>query len=53
LDITVMDKDEGTVTGDFIGKVKTSITPGDKKVNIEGPLFRRNRGAFSLKVCKI
>lgn len=51
LEITVMDKDEGTVTDDFIGKVKISLIPGEQKANIEGPLFRRHRGTFSLNVC--
>lgn len=50
LEITVMDKDEGSPTDSFIGKVKIDITPGDRKVDIEGPLFRHDRGAFSLKV---
>jgi len=48
LEITVMDKDEGTLTDDFIGKVKMDVRPGYRKVDIEGPLFRR--GAFSLQV---
>lgn len=48
--IKVMDKDEGSVTDDFIGQIKTSVTPGTKELEIEGPVFRRSRGTFWLKV---
>ncbi|KAJ3502768.1 hypothetical protein NLJ89_g8737 [Agrocybe chaxingu] len=47
--ITVMDKDEGSVHDDYIGKLKTSVTPGTKEVEIEGPVFRRSRGHFWVK----
>jgi len=48
--IKVMDKDEGSVTDDFIGQIKTSVTPGAKELEIEGPIFRRSRGSFWLKI---
>ncbi|CAA7261022.1 unnamed protein product [Cyclocybe aegerita] len=48
--ITVMDKDEGSVHDDYIGKLKTSVTPGTKEVEIEGPVFRRSRGDFWVKI---
>ncbi|KAF8162624.1 hypothetical protein B0H34DRAFT_692165 [Crassisporium funariophilum] len=50
LELTILDKDEGAVTDDFIGKVKTSVTQGAKEVEIEGPVFRRSRGTFWLKI---
>ena len=48
--IKVMDKDVGSVTDDFIGTVKTSVSAGAKEADIEGPLIRRSRGTFWLKV---
>ena len=51
--IKIMDKDQGSVTDDFIGSVKTSVDAGEKEHDIEGPpsLFRRKRGTIWFKVC--
>ena len=48
--IKVMDKDEGSMTDDFIGTVKAGISAGAKEADIEGVLFGRSRGTFWLKV---
>lgn len=45
-----MDKDEGAMTDDYIGEFETSIASGAKEAEITGPMFRRNRGTFWLKV---
>jgi hypothetical protein len=47
-----MDKDDGSLTDDFIGSVKTSVAAGAKEVEIEGPLLklRSSRGTFWFKV---
>jgi hypothetical protein len=50
LHVEVLDKDDGAPHDDYIGKFKTSIAPGAKEAEIEGPLFRRDRGTFWLKV---
>ena len=52
LEIKVMDKDQGSVTDDFIGTVKTDVSAGEKEFDIEGPpsLFRRSRGSIWFKV---
>ncbi|KXN87035.1 putative ADP-ribosylation factor GTPase-activating protein AGD11 [Leucoagaricus sp. SymC.cos] len=50
LKITVMDKDEGAVTDDFVGEFETSVAAGAKEAEIVGPLFRRERGTFWLKI---
>lgn len=49
--VEVLDKDVGAPHDDFIGKFKTSVAPGAKEAEIEGPIFRRDRGTFWLKVC--
>ena len=51
--IKVLDKDQGSVTDDFIGTVKTSVSAGAKEADIKGPLLRRSRGTFWLKVRRI
>jgi hypothetical protein len=50
--IKIMDKDQGSVTDDYIGTVKTGVTAGEIEFDIEGPprLFRRSRGTFWFKV---
>ena len=48
--VEVFDKDDGAPHDDYIGKFKTTITAGAKEAEIEGPLLRRNRGTFWLKV---
>ncbi|TFK45912.1 hypothetical protein OE88DRAFT_1708179 [Heliocybe sulcata] len=50
LNVQVLDKDDGTPTDDYIGKFSTSISPGTKEVEIEGPLFKRDRGTFWVKI---
>lgn len=50
LHITVMDKDEGAMTDDYIGEFETSISEGAKEAEIIGPMFRRDRGTFWLKI---
>ncbi|PPQ91931.1 hypothetical protein CVT25_000974 [Psilocybe cyanescens] len=50
LEIKVMDKDEGSMTDDYIGKTKTSVNGGAKELEITGPLFRRSRGEFWVKI---
>lgn len=48
--VEVLDKDVGAPIDDYIGKFKTSVAAGAKEQEIEGPLFRRDRGTFWLKV---
>ncbi|KAJ3907028.1 hypothetical protein F5879DRAFT_1065500 [Lentinula edodes] len=48
--VEVLDKDFGSPIDDFVGKFKTSVAAGAKELEIEGPLFRRNRGTFWLKI---
>ena len=48
-----MDKDDGTITDDYIGSVDTTLEPGAKELTIEGPTLRRVRGTFWLKVCNV
>lgn len=50
LSVEVLDKDDGAKHDDYIGKFSTSITPGAKEAEIEGPLFRRAGGTFWLKI---
>lgn len=51
--LKIMDKDEGSLTDDFVGTVKVGVGAGAKEVEIEGPLLklRSVRGTFWLKVC--
>jgi hypothetical protein len=51
--VEVLDKDVGAPIDDYIGKFQTSVAAGAKEVEIEGPLFRRNRGTFWLKIDSI
>ncbi|KZT19168.1 hypothetical protein NEOLEDRAFT_1159187 [Neolentinus lepideus HHB14362 ss-1] len=50
LNVQVLDKDDGTPVDDYIGKFSTSVSPGPKEAEIEGPLLKRNRGTFWLKI---
>ncbi|KAJ8699089.1 hypothetical protein PTI98_002243 [Pleurotus ostreatus] len=51
LEVELLDKDDGAPHDDYIGKFKTTIRPGAKEVDIEGPvLSRRSRGTFWLKI---
>jgi hypothetical protein len=48
--VELLDKDYGQLHDDYIGKFKTSVAAGAKELEIEGPMFRRERGTFWLKV---
>jgi hypothetical protein len=48
--VKVLDKDDGTITDDYIGKFDTTVSAGAKEIEIAGPLFHRTRGSFWLKV---
>jgi Ca2+-dependent lipid-binding protein len=51
LEVEVLDKDAGAARDDYVGKFTTTVTPGTKEVEIQGPTFgRKNRGTFWLKV---
>lgn len=50
LHVEVLDKDDGAPHDDFVGKFKTSVSAGAKEAEIEGPIFRRARGTFWIKV---
>ncbi|KAF8919820.1 C2-domain-containing protein [Mucidula mucida] len=50
LHVELFDKDVGAPHDDYIGKFKTTVSPGAKEAEIEGPLFRRERGTFWLKI---
>jgi hypothetical protein len=50
LSVQVLDKDPDTIHDDRIGKFKTTIEAGAKELDIEGPLFRKNRGTFRLEI---
>jgi hypothetical protein len=50
LRVRVMDKDSDAPTDDYVGKFETTVQPGTKEAKIEGPLLRRTRGDFFLKV---
>lgn len=51
LHVEVLDKDDGALTDDYVGKFTTSVSPGAKEVEISGKLLKRTRGSFWLKVC--
>ncbi|KAL1947107.1 hypothetical protein VTO73DRAFT_14068 [Trametes versicolor] len=48
--VEVLDKDNGTITDDHIGKFSTPVTDGAKEFTIESLSLRRNRGNFWLKI---
>ncbi|KAH0584682.1 Synaptotagmin-1 [Termitomyces sp. J132] len=50
LHVQVLDKDDDAPHDDFIGKFKTSVSKGTKEAEIQGPLFRKDRGSFWLKI---
>ncbi|KAH6906710.1 hypothetical protein BKA70DRAFT_1286677 [Coprinopsis sp. MPI-PUGE-AT-0042] len=52
LAVCVYDKDEGSARDDVIGKFTSSVSPGAKEFEIEGPLLalRKGRGTFWLKI---
>ena len=49
LRVQVLDKDDGA-KDDYIGKFTTDVKAGAKEEEIEGPVFKRNKGTFWLKV---
>ena len=52
LSVEVMEKDNGTITDDYVGLAETDIFPGAKEMVLQGDSpFRRNRGTLWLKVC--
>ncbi|KAI0648537.1 hypothetical protein C8Q79DRAFT_579774 [Trametes meyenii] len=50
LTVEVLDKDNGTITDDHIGKFSTSLVSGAKECTIESLSLRRNRGTFWLNI---
>ncbi|KAG5641789.1 hypothetical protein DXG03_004193 [Asterophora parasitica] len=48
--VEVMDKDDDRPHDDYFGKFKVSVDAGTKEVDIDGPLFRKSRGSFWLKI---
>ncbi|KAI6027200.1 hypothetical protein EDC04DRAFT_2718308 [Pisolithus marmoratus] len=50
LSVIVRDKDLGAAVDDYIGKFYTSVSPGPKEVEIQGPMNMRNRGTFWIKI---
>ncbi|KAH8117648.1 C2-domain-containing protein [Phellopilus nigrolimitatus] len=50
LQVEVLDKDEGSVHDDYIGKFATTISPGAKEVEIVTTLLKSVRGTFWLNV---
>ncbi|KAJ3760629.1 hypothetical protein EV360DRAFT_39334 [Lentinula raphanica] len=51
LRVEILDKDTDTPHDDYIGKFKTNIEAGEQELEIQGPLFRKDRGIFRLKAC--
>ncbi|KAI0261744.1 hypothetical protein BC834DRAFT_845407 [Gloeopeniophorella convolvens] len=49
LSVRVMDKDD-SMTDDTIGKFETTVFPGAKEAEIQGPVLRRKGGTFWLKI---
>ncbi|XP_006458799.1 hypothetical protein AGABI2DRAFT_177010 [Agaricus bisporus var. bisporus H97] len=50
LQVVVMDKDEGKMTDGYVGEFEMTVDAGAKEVEIQGPMLRRNRGNFWLKI---
>ncbi|TRM57010.1 hypothetical protein BD626DRAFT_551264 [Schizophyllum amplum] len=51
LAIEILDKDVRTPRDDYIGRVKTTVNPGAKEIEIEAPPLKlRSRGTFWLKI---
>ncbi|THG96956.1 hypothetical protein EW145_g7687 [Phellinidium pouzarii] len=53
LQVEVMDKDEGSVHDDYIGKFTTTVSPGTKKVEIISTLTKSVKGTFWLEVISV
>ncbi|ETW85092.1 hypothetical protein HETIRDRAFT_246490, partial [Heterobasidion irregulare TC 32-1] len=49
LNVQVLDKDNGP-TDDYIGKFSISVSAGAKEAEIEGPVLKRTKGTFWLKI---
>lgn len=53
LSVILRDKDHRTPIDSFIGKFETTIYPGAKEAELQGPMVHmRNRGTFWLKVAE-
>ncbi|KAH7890113.1 hypothetical protein F5I97DRAFT_1800566 [Phlebopus sp. FC_14] len=50
LSIVVLDKDNGAPMDDYVGKFDTTVSPGAKEVEIQGPMGLQKRGTFWLKI---
>ncbi|KAI0761498.1 hypothetical protein BD413DRAFT_485927 [Trametes elegans] len=50
LTVEVLDKDNGAITDDHIGKFSITVSPGAKECIIESLSLRRNRGTFWLNI---
>ena len=51
LSVVIRDKDHTALVDNYIGKIETTIYPGAKEAEIQGPTMHvRNRGSFWLKV---
>ncbi|KAI5899087.1 C2-domain-containing protein [Schizophyllum commune H4-8] len=51
LQVEVLDKDIRTPNDDYIGRIKTTVNPGTKEIEIEAPPLKlRSRGSFWLKI---
>ncbi len=52
--VEVFDKDDGTITDDYVGSAETNITSGTHELVLQGDSpVRRDRGTFWLKVRNI
>ena len=47
--VDVLDKDEGQPHDDYVGKFKTTVTPGAKEIEITHPILPNSRGTFWIK----
>lgn len=50
LQVEVLDKDEGSIHDDYIGKFETTIAPGAKEVELVSTVLKSVRGSFWLDV---
>lgn len=50
LKVEVLDKDEGSINDDYIGKFETTLSQGPKEVEIVSTLLKKVKGTFWLKV---
>ncbi|KAI0782102.1 hypothetical protein C8Q75DRAFT_728052 [Abortiporus biennis] len=50
LRLDVLDKDNGTITDDYIGNAITNVEAGARELTLEGASFRKERGQFWIKI---